>query len=108
MVLSKFRMDTAVVGGHLNCGFVIPACCEGRSIPLLSYLRVCELAPVVLGRGRHPSPFCHTCVSVAGIHPKGNQDGFPIKNAGNDNLTPSSPQVVSGGYVPLHFEEAHS
>jgi hypothetical protein len=27
---------------------------------------------------------CHTCVSVAGIHPKGNQDGFPIKNVGND------------------------
>jgi hypothetical protein len=37
VVLSKFRMDTAVVGGHLkgghlNCGFVIPASCERGSI----------------------------------------------------------------------------
>jgi hypothetical protein len=53
------------------------------------------LSPPV-GSGTLP-PFGHTCVSVAGIHPKGNQDGFPIKNVGNDNLTPSSPPVVSGG-----------
>jgi hypothetical protein len=71
VVLSKFRMDTAVVGRHLNCGFVIPAGCERGSIPLLSYLRVCELAPVVRGRGRYPS--------------EKNSERFPITHVGNDH-----------------------
>jgi len=40
-------------------------------------------APARIG-GRYPSPFRHTCVPVAGIHPKSTQEGFPIKNVGND------------------------
>ena len=55
-------------------------------------------APEAIGRGGPSSHFCHTCVSVAGIHPslrsypqfvagihpKGNQDRFPITDVGND------------------------
>jgi hypothetical protein len=66
------------------------------SILLWSYLRVCELAPVVLGRGRHPSPFGHTCVLVAGIHPKGNQERFPINNVGNDGDEDGLPINIVG------------
>jgi hypothetical protein len=33
---------------------------------------------------------------VAGIHPKKGQDGFPIKNVGNDHSLLSSPQEVGG------------
>jgi hypothetical protein len=72
---------------------------------------VSEPAPVVIGRGGYPSvqtkdsKGCRNDVDeerfpiknvgndrslpsyprlVAGIHPKGNQDGFPITNVGND------------------------
>ena len=52
------------------------------------------------GVGGHPSSLCHPRVSVvgdpsplrsypqfvAGIHPKGTQDGCPIKNVGHDRL----------------------
>jgi hypothetical protein len=31
-----------------------------------------------------------------GIHPKKGQDGFPIKNVGNDHSLLSSPQEVGG------------
>ena len=69
---------------------------------------VAGIHPVVLSRGRHPSPFCHTCVFVAGIHPKGNQDGFPIKNVGNDNLVFRHPRKSSaGGVCPIAHLRMH-
>jgi len=39
---------------------------------------------------RHPSPL------GAGIHPKKDQDGFPITHVGNDHSLLSSPQEVDG------------
>jgi hypothetical protein len=33
---------------------------------------------------------------VAGIHPKGNQDGFPIKNVGNDDDEDGFPINIVG------------
>ena len=80
---------------------IIPASRQQGSIFLLSYLRVCELAPIVLGRGRYPPPFGHTCVLVAGIHPKGNQDGFPIKNVGNDGEGEGLPINIVGNVCEL-------
>jgi hypothetical protein len=32
-----------------------------------------------------PSPFCHTCVFVAGIHLKKIPDRFPLTSSGNDS-----------------------
>ena len=82
---------SSIVGGHLNCGCIIPAVSGGD-----------------------PSPFCHTHVSVAGIHPpfiipavsggypsEGNQDGFPIKNVGNDGAGERSPLHHVGNDNPF-------
>ena len=46
-----------------------------------SYATFFALPQVVEG---DPFYYCHTCVSVAGIHPKKNLERFPINNVGND------------------------
>jgi hypothetical protein len=61
----------------------------GQDNPSSSFAQVGDRDPSRLRaypqlvEGIHP-PFRHTCVPVAGIHPKSTQEGFPIKNVGND------------------------
>jgi hypothetical protein len=64
-----------------------------------SYLRV---------GGRDPSPLPSYPQCVAGIHPKGNPDGCPIKNVGHDADEDGFPiknvgHDSDGDGLPIHF-----